>query len=175
MLPLLLLLLLLLLMLSMIVDVDQQSQMIRHPAIGTCKTRTTAGTGTVLPRYGNVRPVPVPEHTHEHIITVLPVPVSCLTHPRFQRSCPPFSSIRPVVTCPQGHTIGGDANISPTLEHAHAIQSTVHIAGTRVPTSKQHRGGQQTRPWYYQLRIQSKCFEHRKLRHSTFSHMEWCV
>jgi hypothetical protein len=79
-----------LLMLSMIVDVDQQSQMIRHPAIGTCKTRTTAGTGTVLPGYGNVRPVPVPEHTREHIITVLPVPVSCLSRPDYT-CCTSFS------------------------------------------------------------------------------------
>ena len=36
------------------------------------------GMGTVLPGYGNVRPIPVPEHTCDHIIMVLPVPMSCL-------------------------------------------------------------------------------------------------
>jgi hypothetical protein len=35
--------------------------------------------GTVLHGYGNLEPVPVPEHTRDHIITVLPVPLPCLT------------------------------------------------------------------------------------------------
>ena len=34
--------------------------------------------GTGLPGYGNPEPVPVPEHTRDHIFTVLPVPVSYL-------------------------------------------------------------------------------------------------
>jgi hypothetical protein len=34
--------------------------------------------GMVLPGYGNPEPVPVPERTHDHIITGLPIPVSLL-------------------------------------------------------------------------------------------------
>ena len=34
--------------------------------------------GMVLPGYGNLEPVPVPEHTRDHIVMVLPIPVSCL-------------------------------------------------------------------------------------------------
>jgi hypothetical protein len=34
--------------------------------------------GTVLLGYSTLEPVPVPEHTHFQIHTVLPVPVSCL-------------------------------------------------------------------------------------------------
>ena len=62
-----------------VVVVDQQSQVIRHPAIGTCKTHKTAGMGTVWPRCGNVQPIPIPKHTRDHIITVLPIPMSCLS------------------------------------------------------------------------------------------------
>ena len=43
-------------------------------------THNTMEKGTVLPRYGNVWPVPISKHTHEQIITVLPVPMSCLTY-----------------------------------------------------------------------------------------------
>ena len=35
--------------------------------------------GTVLLGYENPKPLPVPEHTRDHIVTVLPVPVSRLT------------------------------------------------------------------------------------------------
>ena len=34
--------------------------------------------GTVLLGYKNPKPLPVPEHTRDHIVTVLPVPVSRL-------------------------------------------------------------------------------------------------
>ena len=34
--------------------------------------------GTVLLGYENPKPLPVPEHTRDHIVTVLPVPVSRL-------------------------------------------------------------------------------------------------
>jgi hypothetical protein len=34
--------------------------------------------GTVLPGYGIPEPVPIPECTHDHIVTVLPIPMSCL-------------------------------------------------------------------------------------------------
>jgi len=42
----------------------------------TCNTMEK---GMVLPRYGNPEPVPIPKCTHDHIIMVLPIPVSCLS------------------------------------------------------------------------------------------------
>ena len=47
-------------------------------AYNTRNTRNTVGKGTVWLGYGHPKPVPVPEHTRDHIITVLAVPVSCL-------------------------------------------------------------------------------------------------
>jgi hypothetical protein len=35
--------------------------------------------GTVFPRYGNLKPVPIPGHTHDPILTVLPVPLLFLS------------------------------------------------------------------------------------------------
>jgi len=48
-------------------------------AYNTRNTRNTVGKGTVWLGYGHPKPVPVPEHTRDHIITVLAVPVSCLS------------------------------------------------------------------------------------------------
>ena len=73
----------------MIVDVDQQSQVIRQPAISTGKTCTTTGTGMVFPGYGNTQPIPIPEHTCDHIITVLPIPMSCLNSEAYTCSVQP--------------------------------------------------------------------------------------
>src|SRR3984885_5339688 len=39
-------------------------------------TRNTMEKGMVLCGYGNLEPVPIPEHTHDWISMVLPVPVS---------------------------------------------------------------------------------------------------
>jgi hypothetical protein len=36
--------------------------------------------GTVLLGYENPKPLPVPEHTRDHIVTVLPIPMSRLTY-----------------------------------------------------------------------------------------------
>ena len=44
------------------------------------KTRIPVDKGTVLLGYGEPKPVPVPEHTRDHIVTVLPVPVSRLRY-----------------------------------------------------------------------------------------------
>jgi hypothetical protein len=56
---------------------NQQGQMITHlTEIRYQHTRNTVEKGTVLPRYGNPEPIPIPEHTCDHIITGLPVPVS---------------------------------------------------------------------------------------------------
>ena len=41
-------------------------------------TRDTVEMGTVLHRFGKLKPIPAPVHTRGHIITGLPVPVSCL-------------------------------------------------------------------------------------------------
>jgi hypothetical protein len=41
-------------------------------------THNTVEKGMVLPGYGNPIPVPVPMHTRDRIITVLPVPMSLL-------------------------------------------------------------------------------------------------
>ena len=60
------------------VDVDQQQHLTSHVTGGTCDTRNTMGKGTVLCGYDNLKPIPVPEHTCDQIITVLPVPVSYL-------------------------------------------------------------------------------------------------
>ena len=38
--------------------------------------------GTVLLGYENPKPLPVPEHTRDHIVTVLPIPVSRLIERR---------------------------------------------------------------------------------------------
>jgi hypothetical protein len=39
--------------------------------------------GMVLRKYSNLEPVPIPEHTRDHIITVLPVPLPCLTQGKY--------------------------------------------------------------------------------------------
>ena len=45
------------------------------------QTRNTMDKGTVLPGFGKLKPVPVPEHTRDLIVMVLPIPVSYLMYP----------------------------------------------------------------------------------------------
>jgi hypothetical protein len=63
----------------------------QHPI--PAHTRNTVEKGTVLPGYGNPIPVPVPMHTHDRIITVLPVPVSLLNLDHLVPRCPRLLSI----------------------------------------------------------------------------------
>ena len=63
---------------KMFSKVNQQGHMITHLTRSSVPVNLW-NKGTVLCGYGNLEPIPVPEHTYDHIITVLPIPVPCLS------------------------------------------------------------------------------------------------
>jgi len=50
------------------------------------KTHIPVSKGTVLHGYAKLKPAPIPEHTRDLIVTVLPIPVPCLSSRKQKQS-----------------------------------------------------------------------------------------